>query len=152
MRKEMSKSRARTDADFAKGKGKKHPQCFTSNETEARWEIFHIRTHQTQLTSFASDVLGKLIEPRGETLHWTTAQNTRGYVKTGLSEGTACSHLQKQFGWTHLINFLAKDLSFPVAAAAARSRSRLFPDSMCPRTPRRPSGDFEWSASTVWWT
>jgi len=47
------------------------------------------------------------------------------------------------------MNFLAKDLSLPVAAAAAKSKSRLFPDSMCPRTPRRPSGDFEWSASTV---
>lgn len=47
------------------------------------------------------------------------------------------------------MNFRAKDLSFPVAAAAAKSRSRLFPDNMCPRTPKRPSGDFEWSASTV---
>lgn len=50
---------------------------------------------------------------------------------------------------THLMNFRAKDLSLPVAAAAARSRSRLFPDNMWPRTPNRPSGDFEWSASTV---
>lgn len=47
------------------------------------------------------------------------------------------------------MNFRAKDLSFPVAAAAARSRSRLFPDNMWPRTPSRPSGDLEWSASTV---
>lgn len=31
---------------------------------------------------------------------------------------------------THLMNFRAKDFSFPVAAAAASSRSRLFPDSM----------------------
>ena len=50
---------------------------------------------------------------------------------------------------THLMNLRAKDLSFPVAAAAASSRSRLFPDSMWARTPRSPSGDLEWSASTV---
>lgn len=56
-----------------------------------------------------------------------------------------------QLHLTHLINLRAKDLSFPVAAAAASSRSRLFPDNMCPSTPRRPSGDLEWSASTVWW-
>lgn len=31
---------------------------------------------------------------------------------------------------THLTNFRAKDFSFPVAAAAASSKSRLFPDSM----------------------
>ena len=31
---------------------------------------------------------------------------------------------------THLMNFQAKDFSLPVAAAAASSRSRLFPDSM----------------------
>lgn len=62
----------------------------------------------------------------------------------GLDEqSTASLHL------THLINLRAKDLSFPVAAAAASSRSRLFPDNMCPSTPRRPSGDLEWSASTV---
>lgn len=59
------------------------------------------------------------------------------------------SSLQLCFAFTHLMNFRAKDLSFPVAAAAAKSRSRLFPDNMCPRTPKRPSGDFEWSASTV---
>lgn len=58
-------------------------------------------------------------------------------------QSTALLHL------THLINLRAKDLSFPVAAAAASSRSRLFPDNMCPSTPRRPSGDLEWSASTV---
>lgn len=58
-------------------------------------------------------------------------------------------NLQLYFAFTHLMNFRAKDLSFPVAAAAAKSRSRLFPDNMCPRTPKRPSGDLEWSASTV---
>lgn len=31
---------------------------------------------------------------------------------------------------THLMNFRAKDFSLPVAAAAASSKSRLFPDSM----------------------
>lgn len=62
---------------------------------------------------------------------------------------TVCLNLQLYYAFTHLMNFLAKDLSFPVAAAAAKSRSRLFPDNMCPRTPKRPSGDLEWSASTV---
>lgn len=50
----------------------------------------------------------------------------------------------------YLMNFRAKDFSFPVAAAAASSKSRLFPDSMWPRTPSSPSGDLEWSASIVW--
>ena len=49
----------------------------------------------------------------------------------------------------YLMNFRAKDFSFPVAAAAASSKSRLFPDSMWPRTPSSPSGDLEWSASIV---
>lgn len=44
---------------------------------------------------------------------------------------------------THLMNFRAKDFSFPVAAAAASSKSRLFPESMWPKTPSKPSGDLE---------
>lgn len=60
------------------------------------------------------------------------------------------SHSTSGHSSPHLMNFRAKDLSFPVAAAAASSKSRLFPDSMCPSTPRSPSGDLEWSASIVW--
>lgn len=60
-----------------------------------------------------------------------------------MTKGNICPTMQLYFTLTHLMNFRAKDLSFPVAAAAARSRSRLFPDNMCPRTPRRPSGDLE---------
>lgn len=47
------------------------------------------------------------------------------------------------------MNLQAKDFNFPVAAAAASRRSRLFPVNIWPRTPRRPSGDLEWSASIV---
>lgn len=50
---------------------------------------------------------------------------------------------QHRPGDTHLMNLRAKDFSFPVAAAAASSKSRLFPDSMWPRTPSKPSGVLE---------
>ena len=50
----------------------------------------------------------------------------------------------------HLLNLRAKDLSFRPAAPAANRRSRLFPVSMWPNTPSKPSTHFEWSPSIVW--
>lgn len=109
-----------------------------------------------ELTSFTADVLGKLIKPGTNRKEKKTHYKNKNHViknpllmQTWSFQLGKHSNLQLCFAFTHLMNFRAKDLSFPVAAAAAKSRSRLFPDNMCPRTPKRPSGDFEWSASTV---
>lgn len=64
----MSKSRARTDADLAEGKGGKSAVLVT-HATEGMSVKKEIPTleHITlvfELTSFAADVLGKLIKPR----------------------------------------------------------------------------------------
>lgn len=97
-------------------------------------------------------MLGKLVQSRKI---WREKKAVKIHLKISLWSKHGVSNWANtalyNSAFTHLMNFRAKDLSFPVAAAAAKSRSKLFPDSMCPRTPRRPSGDLEWSASTVWW-
>lgn len=72
MRKEMSKSRARTDADLAKG-NKKNNNVSVVLKKHINERKFPIRNKA--LTSFTADVLGKLIKPgtnrRGKHLHNT---------------------------------------------------------------------------------
>lgn len=103
-----------------------------------------------ELTSFTADMLGKLIEPRTDRNNLTRKRTSMFKSHTQLEfPSQKNTNFQIHFTVTYLMNFRAKDLSFPVAAAAANSKSRLFPDNMCPRTPKRPSGDLEWSASTV---
>lgn len=151
MRKEMSNSRARTDADLAEGEEREKSSVLVSHSVHQQLlPLLCLNLHPSPLMCLGNSLSLERKRRKRDREAQDKLRNFLSRWAGNFQSFQLSKHSHNRFGCsTHLMNLRAKDLSFPVAAAAASSRSRLFPDNMCPRTPRRPSGDLEWSASTV---